>query len=86
MPPEPAAITLSFAQQFELEKMNRIIDSTSDVKALQALAKQCFTAWLSQQATSASLLVSTIPQAMDYHAAARELASRLGTEKLAPQQ
>jgi hypothetical protein len=44
---------LSLGQQFELERMNRVIDSTSDLKALRDLAKQILQAWHSQKAATA---------------------------------
>ena len=47
---EPLALTLQ--QQFELERMNRIIDNTTDVVALQRLAKQLVQAWHTQKAAT----------------------------------
>ena len=46
------AISLTTAQQFELEKMSRVIDATSDVAALQKLAKQLMQAWQCQKAAT----------------------------------
>ena len=45
-------ITLSLGQQFELERMNRAIDATADLEALQGLAKQHLMAWHSQKAAT----------------------------------
>lgn len=72
MLPEPA-ISLSISQQFETERMNRVIDSCSDVVALRALAKQCFTAWQTQKAATQWILHSTLHNATDFRAAAREM-------------
>ena len=47
---EPLA--LSLGQQFELERMNRVIESTADLETLQDLAKQLLQAWQSQRAAT----------------------------------
>jgi hypothetical protein len=85
MPPEPdTLISLSISQQFETERMNRIIDNTSDVVALRALAKQCFTAWQVQRSAAQAILGSTLPNAIDFRAAVREMAPDSETGKLPP--
>jgi len=85
MPPEPdTLISLSISQQFETERMNRVIDSCSDIVALRALAKQCFTAWQTQKAAAHWILLSTLPNATDFRAAAREMAPYSETEELPP--
>jgi hypothetical protein len=45
-------LSLSLGQQFELERMNRAIDSTADLQTLQGLAKQLLQAWHSQKAAT----------------------------------
>lgn len=55
-------IALSPAQQFEIEKMNRIIDSTADVAALRGVAKQLFTAWMTQRAATVWMMRQTLPK------------------------
>ncbi len=45
-------IALSLGQQFEVERMNRVIESTADLEALQGLAKQLLQAWQSQRAAT----------------------------------
>ena len=45
-------IGLSFTQQFDLERMNRGIESTIDSQRLKVLAKQLIQAWHSQRAAS----------------------------------
>lgn len=45
-------ISLGLAQSFELERMTRIIDSTSDLAALKGLAKQLLQAWYGQKAAT----------------------------------
>ena len=45
-------LSLSLGQQFELERMNRAIDSTADLQTIQGLAKQLLQAWHSQKAAT----------------------------------
>ena len=46
------SISLSISQSFEVERMNRAIESTADPAQLQALAKQLLHAWQSQRAAT----------------------------------
>ena len=46
------SISLSVAQQFDVERMNRAIESTLDAQQLQVLAKQLLQAWHSQRAAT----------------------------------
>ena len=46
------AISLSVTQQFDVERMNRAIESTFDPQQLQVLAKQLLQAWHSQRAAT----------------------------------
>jgi hypothetical protein len=48
---EPLALTLG--QQFESERMCRVIDETNDMEALRSLAKQLVQAWYGQKAATA---------------------------------
>ena len=45
-------IGLSVAQQFDVERMNRAIESTIDPQQLKVLAKQLLQAWHSQRAAT----------------------------------
>ena len=45
-------IGLSVTQQFDVERMNRAIESTIDPQQLQVLAKQLLQAWHSQRAAT----------------------------------
>jgi hypothetical protein len=47
---EPLALTLG--QKFELERMSRAIDATTDPQVLRGLAKQLLQAWHSQKAAT----------------------------------
>ena len=45
-------VGLSVAQQFDVERMNRAIESTLDPQKLQVIAKQLLQAWHSQRAAT----------------------------------
>ncbi len=47
---EPLALTLG--QQFELERLTRVIDSTGDAQSLRGIAKQLLQAWQTQKAAT----------------------------------
>lgn len=47
---QPDAIALTLTQTFELEKMQRAIDSCDNASELKALAKQLLSAWMTQKA------------------------------------
>ena len=47
------SVKLSVSQQFDVERMNRAIDSTLDAQQLQVLAQQLLQAWHSQRAATA---------------------------------
>ena len=46
-------VSLSVTQQFDLERMNRAIESTLDAHQLQVLARQLLQAWHAQRAATA---------------------------------
>ena len=46
------SVSLSVSQQFDVERMNRAIESTIDPHQLQVLAKQLLQAWHSQRAAT----------------------------------
>ncbi len=46
-------ITLTLVQKFEIEKLSREIDCSSDVQQLRCLAKELLVAWKQQQAAAA---------------------------------
>ena len=50
--PSPPAMQLTLAQQFDLERMGRTIDGTSDVVELRKLAKMLLQAWQTQKAAT----------------------------------
>jgi hypothetical protein len=47
------SIQLTTAQQFEIERFNRVIDATNDISELQQIAKQLLEAWQGQKAAVA---------------------------------
>ncbi len=52
MPAMSEPLALSLGQQFELERMCRVIDSTGDPQSLRGLAKQLLQAWQAQKAAT----------------------------------
>ena len=46
------SVSLSVAQQFDVERMNRAIKSTLDLQTLQVIAKQLLQVWHSQCAAT----------------------------------
>ena len=46
------SFSLSVTQQFNIERMNRAIESTLDPQKLQVIAKQLLQAWNSQRAAT----------------------------------
>jgi hypothetical protein len=57
---------LTVGQQFEVEKMGRVIDSTTDYRTLQALCKQLLQAWMSQKAATAWIIRENLPGRPNY--------------------
>ena len=51
--PDPIPFELPLAHSFELEKMCRIVDSTTDANQLQQICKQVLQAWFYQKAATA---------------------------------
>ena len=50
------AMVLSTTQLFEIEKMDRVIDNTTDLIALRDISKQLHRAWQMQKASSRWLI------------------------------
>jgi len=46
------SIELTVGQQFEMERFNRALDSTTDPDQLRSLAKQLMQAWQTQKAAT----------------------------------
>jgi len=69
-PTPPLAMVLTTSQRFEIEKMDRVIDGTTDTAALQNLAKQLHRAWHVQKASSRWLIDENI-KALQAEQAAR---------------
>ena len=46
------SVNLNVSQQFDVERMNRAIESTIDQQQLQVLAKQLLQAWHAQRAAT----------------------------------
>ena len=54
-------LQLTTGQAFELERMSRAIDATTDVAALHDLCKQLLQAWLTQKAATAWMMRQSLP-------------------------
>jgi hypothetical protein len=59
-----APLALTLVQQFELERMARVINSTSDPVALRGLAKQLLQAWQTQRAATEWVMRQQLGQGM----------------------
>lgn len=64
---DPMALTTS--QQFEIERMNRTIDATTDVADLRRIAKMLLQAWQTQRAASVWAMRQTLPRRQNAPAA-----------------
>jgi hypothetical protein len=53
---------LSVAQRFEIERIGRAIDATTDVATLQGIAKQLLQTWQMQRAATAWMMRQTLPR------------------------
>jgi hypothetical protein len=56
------AISLTTTQEFELERLSRVIDQTNNPAVLRKLAKQLLQAWQSQRAVTRWVMDTTIPR------------------------
>lgn len=77
---------LSTAQQFELERMRRTIDATTDPAELRELCRQLLQAWLTQKAATQWVMRQSLsPPSQIAREAAREVLSQQkgGTARLA---
>lgn len=57
---------LTIGQKFELEKMGRVIDSTTDLKVLQDLCKQLLEGWMVQRAAAMWIMRENLPGPPSY--------------------
>lgn len=58
---QPDSMELTITQQFEMERMNRIIDNTRDIEELKKVTKQLHTAWQMQKAATLWAYRQTLP-------------------------
>jgi hypothetical protein len=70
-------LTLSLGQQFELERMSRVIDATADAHALRDLAKQLLQAWHSQKAATQWVMRQQLSSPSRFAPEAADLAAGL---------
>lgn len=55
-------------QQFEIAKMERVIDNTTDVEALRKLAKMLHQSWQVQRSAAVWAMRQSAPKAIDLYA------------------
>jgi hypothetical protein len=53
---------LSVAQRFEIERIGRAIDATTDVATLQGIAKQLLQTWQMQRAATTWMMRQALPR------------------------
>ena len=54
-------LSLTDAQQFEIERFSRAINATNDVIVLKRIANQLLMAWMTQKAATVWVMKSNIP-------------------------
>lgn len=77
-------LALSLGQQFELERMNRVIDSTGDAQMLQGLAKQLLQAWQSQKAATQWIMRQQLATPSSFSMDAFKGLELMGTDPAGP--
>jgi hypothetical protein len=55
-------MSLSTSQLFEIEKMNRVIDSSNDIEALRKITKQLLNAWMMQKSATNWAIKQSLPR------------------------
>ena len=60
---------LTTAQRFEMERMSRAIEATTDAKTLQGLCRQLLEAWQVQRAATVWAMRQTLPRQQNAPAA-----------------
>lgn len=85
-PMDPAPMVLSLAQQFEIARMTRTIDATTDTAELQSLCKQLLNAWQNQRAATNWAMRQSLsqPSALARAATRQRLDARKGAPVEAP--
>lgn len=61
------SLELTFAQKFEMERMNRVIDSCNTLEEIRGLCKQLLSAWQTQRAATDWMMrqsIATPPRVM----------------------
>jgi hypothetical protein len=54
-------LTLSMTQNFEIERMSRVIDAETDIEALKRVTKQLLMAWECQKAATRWTMSHKLP-------------------------
>jgi hypothetical protein len=70
-------IQLSVGQQFDQERMSRMLDATDDPRALRAMAKQLLQAFFTARAATDWLISQRKGPGLDHEQMAREVQAKL---------
>lgn len=60
---EPMSLTT--AQDFEIERMNRAIDATNDISELRKVTKQLLMSWMMQKSATMWAMKQALPRQAD---------------------
>ena len=75
------SISLTTAQSFELERMSRAIDNTTDPAVLQRLCKMLLQSWQVQRAATAWAMRQNLPPRWQQKAPTAETAGAMMSEQ-----
>ena len=70
-------IQLSMGQQFDQERMSRLIDATDDPRALRAMAQQLLVAFFTARAATDWVISQQKAPRLDHEEMAKEVAAKL---------
>jgi hypothetical protein len=70
-------IQLSMGQQFDQERMSRLLDATDDPRALRAMAKQLLVAFFTARAATDWVISQQKAPRLDHEEMAKEVAAKL---------
>ena len=77
MPSQMEPIQLSMGQQFDQERMSRLLDATDDPRALRAMAKQLLMAFFTARAATDWVISQQKAPRLDHEEMEKEVAAKL---------
>ena len=77
MPSQMEPIQLSMGQQFDQERMSRLLDATDDPRALRAMAKQLLVAFFTARAATDWVISQQKAPRLDHEEMEKEVAAKL---------